>query len=208
MKAKEILQKGKIIPVMIIDELQSSVELAKTLVNAGIEVLEITLRTKEALEAIKLISKEVPNAIVGAGTVLNAKQLESVIEAGAKFAISPGFNATLAQEAVKNDIAFIPGVATASELMNALEWGFKELKFFPAKLAGGVAMLKTFASVFNEVKFCPTGGISCENMNEYLSLENVLCVGGSWLSPKELVLTKKWDEIATIARQSLALISK
>ncbi|MCX2683802.1 bifunctional 4-hydroxy-2-oxoglutarate aldolase/2-dehydro-3-deoxy-phosphogluconate aldolase, partial [Campylobacter sp. MIT 21-1685] len=174
MKAKQILQKSKIIPVIVVEELESTLELAKILVDSGIEILEITLRTQNAFEAIKCISKEIPNAIIGAGTVLNAKQLELALKAGAQFAISPGFNATLAQEALKTKTVFIPGIATPSELMQALEFGFEELKFFPAQLCGGIAMLNTFASVFNQVQFCPTGGINYENMDKYLSLKNVL----------------------------------
>lgn len=208
MQAKEVLQTSKIIPVITIYDLKTSVDLAKALMSGGIKILEITLRTKEALEAIKLISKEVPEAIVGAGTILNAKMLEEVKNAGAKFAISPGLNPIFAKEAQNIDLTLIPGVATASELMLALEFGFENLKFFPAQAAGGVAMLKSLAAPFSKVKFCPTGGINLDNMNEYLKLENVLCVGGSWLSPKELIQDKKWDSITKIAQKSLALISK
>lgn len=208
MQAKEVLQTSKIIPVITIYDLKTSVDLARALMSGGIKILEITLRTKEALEAIKLISKEVPEAIVGAGTILNAKMLEEVKNAGAKFAISPGLNPIFAKEAQNIDLTLIPGVATASELMLALEFGFENLKFFPAQAAGGVAMLKSLAAPFSKVKFCPTGGINLDNMNEYLKLENVLCVGGSWLSPKELIQDKKWDAITKIAQKSLALISK
>ncbi|MGH2306112.1 bifunctional 4-hydroxy-2-oxoglutarate aldolase/2-dehydro-3-deoxy-phosphogluconate aldolase [Campylobacter taeniopygiae] len=206
MQTKEILEVSKIIPVITIYDLKTSVDLAKALIDGGIKILEITLRTQEAIEAIKLISKEIPEAVVGAGTILNAKMLEEVKNAGAKFAISPGLNAILAKEAKNVDLPLIPGIATAGELMLALEFGFKNLKFFPAQAAGGVNMLKSFSAPFQEVKFCPTGGISLDNMNDYLKLDNVLCVGGSWLTPKELILDKKWNQITQIAKQSLGQI--
>ncbi|MGH2268206.1 bifunctional 4-hydroxy-2-oxoglutarate aldolase/2-dehydro-3-deoxy-phosphogluconate aldolase [Campylobacter taeniopygiae] len=206
MQTKEILEVSKIIPVITIYDLKTSVDLAKALIDGGIKILEITLRTQEAIEAIKLISKEIPEAVVGAGTVLNAKMLEEVKNAGAKFAISPGLNAILAKETKNIDLPLIPGIATAGELMLALEFGFKNLKFFPAQATGGVNMLKSFSAPFQEVKFCPTGGISLDNMNDYLKLDNVLCVGGSWLTPKELILDKKWNQITQIAKQSLGQI--
>ncbi|MCI5968416.1 bifunctional 4-hydroxy-2-oxoglutarate aldolase/2-dehydro-3-deoxy-phosphogluconate aldolase [Helicobacter sp.] len=203
MQAIDILQINKIIPVITIYDLKTSVDLARALVAGGIEILEITLRTKDALEAIRLIANEVPNVVVGAGTVLNAKMLEEAKKAGAKFAISPGLNAIFAKEAKEVDLPLIPGVATASELMLALEFDFRALKFFPAQSAGGVDLLKSLAAPFPSVKFCPTGGINLENMQTYLGLENVLCVGGSWLSPKDLVLAKQWDSISQLARESL-----
>lgn len=206
MQTKEILEVSKIIPVITIYDLKTSVDLAKALIEGGIKILEITLRTQEAIEAIKLISKEIPEAVVGAGTVLNTKMLEEVKNAGAKFAISPGLNVVFAKEARDIDLPLIPGIATAGELMLALEFGFKNLKFFPAQAAGGINMLKSFSAPFQEVKFCPTGGISLDNMNDYLKLDNVLCVGGSWLTPKELILDKKWNQITQIAKQSLGQI--
>ncbi|MDE5602374.1 MAG: bifunctional 4-hydroxy-2-oxoglutarate aldolase/2-dehydro-3-deoxy-phosphogluconate aldolase [Helicobacter sp.] len=204
MQAREILQISKIIPVITIYDLKTSIDLAQALANGGMKILEITLRTKEALEAIKLISKEMPNIIVGAGTILNTKMLEQAKNAGAKFAISPGLNAIFAKEAKTIDLPLIPGVATAGELMLALEFGFEDLKFFPAAAAGGIPMLKSLLAPFNNVKFCPTGGISLKNMKKYLDLENVLCVGGSWLSPKELIINKQWEEITKITQKSLA----
>ncbi|ECL3020155.1 MULTISPECIES: bifunctional 4-hydroxy-2-oxoglutarate aldolase/2-dehydro-3-deoxy-phosphogluconate aldolase [Campylobacter] len=206
MQTKEILEVSKIIPVITIYDLKTSVDLAKALIDGGIKILEITLRTQEAIEAIKLISKEIPEAVVGAGTILNAKMLEKVKNVGAKFAISPGLNTILAKEAKNVDLPLIPGIATAGELMLALEFEFKNLKFFPAQAAGGVNMLKSFSAPFQEVKFCPTGGISLDNMNDYLKLDNVLCIGGSWLTPKELILDKKWDQITQMTKQSLGQI--
>ncbi|EAI7942027.1 bifunctional 4-hydroxy-2-oxoglutarate aldolase/2-dehydro-3-deoxy-phosphogluconate aldolase [Campylobacter coli] len=207
MQAKEVLEISKIIPVITIYDLKTSVNLAKALLDGGIKILEITLRTNNAIEAIKLIANEVPQVIVGAGTILNFKMLEEVKNAGAKFAISPGLNSIFAKEAQNIDITLIPGVATASEVMLALEFGYKNLKFFPAESAGGITMLKSLAAPFRGVKFCPTGGINLDNMQNYLNLNNVLCVGGSWLSPKELILEKQWSKITQITKQSLEKIS-
>ena len=207
MQAKEVLEISKIIPVITIYDLKTSVNLAKALLDGGIKILEITLRTNNAIEAIKLIANEVPKVIVGAGTILNFKMLEEVKNAGSKFAISPGLNSIFAKEAQNIDITLIPGVATASEVMLALEFGYKNLKFFPAESAGGITMLKSLAAPFSGVKFCPTGGINLDNMQNYLNLNNVLCVGGSWLSPKELILEKQWSKITQITKQSLEKIS-
>ncbi|CRF50802.1 4-hydroxy-2-oxoglutarate aldolase @ 2-dehydro-3-deoxyphosphogluconate aldolase [Helicobacter heilmannii] len=204
MQAFDILNAGPIIPVMVVEEAKDAVPLARALVQGGIKVLEITLRTKEALEAINNIAQEVPEAIVGAGTVLNPTDLKRAEQAGAKFAISPGLTPALALAAKDCPIPLIPGVASGSEVMLALEHGLKALKFFPAQAAGGVAMLKSFAGPFLEAFFCPTGGISLENMGDYLKLPNVLCVGGSWLAPKELVQAKEWAKITQIAQKSVA----
>ncbi|BCZ18170.1 2-keto-3-deoxy-6-phosphogluconate aldolase [Helicobacter sp. NHP19-003] len=204
MQAFDILNAGRIVPVMVVEEAKDAVPLARALVQGGIQVLEITLRTKEALGAIEWISQEVPEAVVGAGTVLSALDFKKAQEAGAKFAISPGFTLALANASKESQIPLIPGVASASEVMLALEHGFKHLKFFPAQAAGGVAMLKSFAGPFKEVYFCPTGGISLENMEAYLKLDNVLCVGGSWLAPREFVQAKEWAKITQIAQKSVA----
>ncbi|EAJ0057907.1 bifunctional 4-hydroxy-2-oxoglutarate aldolase/2-dehydro-3-deoxy-phosphogluconate aldolase [Campylobacter jejuni] len=203
MQIKEILEISKIIPVITIYDLKTSVELAKALFDGGVKILEITLRTTNAIEAIRLISNELPQITVGAGTILNSKMLEEIKNAGAKFAISPGLNPIFAKEAQNIDIPLIPGVATASEIMLALEFNYRNLKFFPAEASGGIAMLKSLAAPFHEVKFCPTGGINLNNMKHYLNLNNVSCIGGSWLSPKELILEKKWDKITQITKQSL-----
>lgn len=203
MQAKEVLEISKIIPVITIYDLKTSVELAKALFDGGVKILEITLRTTNAIEAIRLISNELPQITVGAGTILNSKMLEEIKNAGAKFAISPGLNPIFAKEAQNIDIPLIPGVATASEIMLALEFNYRNLKFFPAEASGGIAMLKSLAAPFHEVKFCPTGGINLNNMKHYLNLNNVSCIGGSWLSPKELILEKKWDKITQITKQSL-----
>ena len=168
-------------------------------------VAEITLRTAAGLEAIRQIKKEVPNAIVGAGTVTNGEQLKAVTDAGAVFAISPGFNINFAKAAEKSSIAVIPGIATPGELMLALEHGINTMKLFPAEVVGGKAMLKALYGPFADVRFCPTGGISLETAPEYLALPNVLCVGGSWLTPKEAVQNKDWAAITKLVKEASAL---
>ncbi|WP_104692665.1 bifunctional 4-hydroxy-2-oxoglutarate aldolase/2-dehydro-3-deoxy-phosphogluconate aldolase [Helicobacter felis] len=204
MQAQEILNTGPLIPVITLQNPKWGVPLVQALLKGGIKILEITLRTPGALEGIALIAKEVPEAIVGAGTILNVSMLEQAQKAGARFAISPGINAKFAKEAQGVDIPLIPGVASAGELMLALEYGFSALKLFPAEAVGGVKLLKSFGGPFAGVQFCPTGGISLENMRNYLALENVACVGGSWLTPQDLMAKGQWDQITQIAKQSVA----
>ncbi|WP_121022196.1 bifunctional 4-hydroxy-2-oxoglutarate aldolase/2-dehydro-3-deoxy-phosphogluconate aldolase [Helicobacter vulpis] len=206
MQAKEILNTGPLIPVITLQDPKQGVPLAHALLKGGVKILEITLRTAGALEGITLISKEVPEAIVGAGTILNAPMLKQAKEAGARFAISPGINAKFAKEAQGIDIPLIPGVASAGELMLALEYGFDALKLFPAEAVGGVKLLKSLSAPFKGVQFCPTGGISLENMGAYLALENVACVGGSWLTPQDLMAKGQWDQITQIAQKSLQAV--
>lgn len=205
MTAREILSAGAVVPVMAVDDLSTAADLARALVAGGIRTLEITLRTPVALDAIRLIKQEVPDAIVGAGTVINGGQLQAVAEAGAAFAISPGLNLPLAQAARGSAIPLIPGVATAGELMLALEYGMDTLKLFPAEAVGGCALLKAFYGPFPQVKFCPTGGIGLHNAPDYLAQPNVLCVGGSWLTPKDLVRQRDWNAITRLAREASAL---
>lgn len=202
---REILSAGAVIPVMAIDDLASCVDLAHALVAGGIPTLEITLRTDVGLEAIRRIAKEVPNAIVGAGTVTNPEQLKAVEDAGAVFAISPGLHETLAKASHKSGIPLIPGVATPGEVQLALEHGIDTLKLFPAEVVGGQAMLKALYGPYPHVRFCPTGGISLQTAPEYLALPNVLCVGGSWLTPKEAVAKRDWDTITRLAKEASAL---
>ncbi|MDO5058626.1 MAG: bifunctional 4-hydroxy-2-oxoglutarate aldolase/2-dehydro-3-deoxy-phosphogluconate aldolase [Neisseria sp.] len=205
MTPREILTAGAVVPVIAIDDLSSAVDLAHALTAGGIPTLEITLRTEYGIKAIELIKKEVPQAIVGAGTVINERQLQQVADAGAEFAISPGLNAAFARAAAQSSISVIPGIATAGELMLALEHGFDTLKLFPAKVVGGQAALKAFYGPFPQVKFCPTGGITAQNAPDYLKLPNVLCVGGSWLTPREAVAARNWPEITRLAQQAAAL---
>ncbi len=200
--SREILGAGKVVPVMVIKKLEHAVPLARALVAGGIKVLEITLRTPVALAAIRLISREVPEAIVGAGTVTTPEELAAVAEAGALFAISPGLTPELLEAANQGEIALVPGISTVSELMVGINQGYSSFKFFPAAAAGGVPMLKAIAGPFPNVVFCPTGGISRENYRDYLALDNVACVGGSWLVPAEAVAREDWEMITRLAREA------
>ncbi|MBH0254863.1 bifunctional 4-hydroxy-2-oxoglutarate aldolase/2-dehydro-3-deoxy-phosphogluconate aldolase [Helicobacter pylori] len=204
-KIIEVLQISPIVPVVVIEDIKDAVPLAQSLVEGGIQIIEVTLRSSCALEAIELIAKNVPKMRVGAGTILNPTQLEQAQNRGAEFLISPGLTIKLLEHAKKKDMPLIPGVSSSSEVMQALELGYSALKFFPAEYCGGVKLLNAFNGPFKGVKFCPTGGISADNMHSYLNLENVLCVGGSWLTPKNLIQNKEWDKITEICKRSLAL---
>ncbi|GAA7863220.1 bifunctional 4-hydroxy-2-oxoglutarate aldolase/2-dehydro-3-deoxy-phosphogluconate aldolase [Helicobacter pylori] len=204
-KIIEVLQISPIIPVVVIENIKDAVPLAQSLVEGGIHIIEVTLRSSCALEAIELIAKNVPKMRVGTGTILNPTQLEQAQNRGAEFLISPGLTIKLLEYAKKKDMPLIPGVSSSSEVMQALELGYSALKFFPAEYCGGVKLLNAFNGPFKGVKFCPTGGISADNMHSYLNLENVLCVGGSWLTPKNLIQNKEWDKITEICKRSLAL---
>jgi 2-dehydro-3-deoxyphosphogluconate aldolase/(4S)-4-hydroxy-2-oxoglutarate aldolase len=188
----------------VIQNLDDAVPLARALVAGGIKVLEITLRTPVALDAIRLIRQEVKGALVGAGTIANPGQLKAVEEAGAVFAISPGITPSLLAAADSGNIALIPGVATLSELMLGMESGLDHFKFFPAEAAGGIPMLKAIAGPFPQITFCPTGGISPENYQAYLQLGNVACVGGSWLAPQDAVKSKNWTKVTELAQLAVA----
>ncbi len=205
MNPRDILSAGAVVPVMAIDDIDTAVDLAYALVEGGIPTLEITLRTEHGLKAIELIAKEVKGAIVGAGTVINGEQLKAVEDAGAVFAISPGLNIKLAEASLKSSISLIPGVATPGELMLALEHGIDTCKLFPAEVVGGIDMLKALYGPFPQVKFCPTGGINLTSAPEYLQLPNVLCVGGTWLTPKDVVANRDWNKITQLAKEASAL---
>ncbi len=204
-KTIEILQISPIVPVVVVENIKDAVPLAQSLIEGGIPIIEVTLRSSCALEAIELIAKNVPKMRVGAGTILNLTQLEQAQNRGAEFLISPGLTIKLLEYAKKKDMPLIPGVSSSSEVMQALELGYNALKFFPAEYCGGVKLLNAFNGPFKGVKFCPTGGISADNMRSYLALENVVCVGGSWLTPKDLVQNKEWDKITEICKRALAL---
>lgn len=205
MNPRDILSAGAVIPVIAIRDPDSAVDLAHALVAGGIPTLEITLRTEHGLKAIERIAKEVQGAIVGAGTVINGEQLKAVEQAGAAFAISPGFNSRLAEAATTSNIPLIPGIATPGELMLALEYGIDTCKLFPAEVVGGQNMLKALHGPFPQVKFCPTGGITPANAAEYLKLPNVLCVGGSWLTPQDAVAARDWNTLTRLAAEAAAL---
>ncbi|HSG52254.1 MAG TPA: bifunctional 4-hydroxy-2-oxoglutarate aldolase/2-dehydro-3-deoxy-phosphogluconate aldolase [Rheinheimera sp.] len=199
-----LFEQGPVVPVIVIKDLADAVPMAKALLAGGIKVLEVTLRTPVALEAIRLLAQEVPDAIVGAGTVTNAAQLQQVIEAGAKFAISPGLTRELLQAGKDCAIPLIPGIASISELMEGTGLGYTHFKFFPAEAAGGVKTLKSIHGPFADVRFCPTGGINESNFKEYLALPNVKCVGGSWIVPDDAVNTKDWQRITQLCKAAVA----
>jgi len=194
-----------VIPVLEFASVDEALHVCEALVAGGLPVLEITLRTPVALDAIRAVAAALPQACVGAGTVLNAGQLKAVREAGAQFAVSPGLTPALAVAAQGEGIALLPGVATASEAMAALEAGFSFLKFFPAEAAGGVPMLKSLYGPFGQLRFCPTGGINAVKAQDYLALPNVVCVGGSWVVPKDAVVAGDWTRIRALAQQAAAL---
>jgi 2-dehydro-3-deoxyphosphogluconate aldolase / (4S)-4-hydroxy-2-oxoglutarate aldolase len=199
------LNKAPVVPVMVIDDLKQAVPLARALVNGGLPVLEITLRTKAAMECIKAIIAEVEGAIVGAGTVITPQQLRDCEKIGCTFAVSPGSTGKLLGEADDRAIALLPGGVTASECMALLEWGYTIQKFFPAEPAGGVKYLSSLYSPLPQVKFCPTGGISPANAADYLKLPNVITIGGSWMAPKAMVAAGDWTGIEKLAREAAKL---
>ncbi|OOF63535.1 bifunctional 4-hydroxy-2-oxoglutarate aldolase/2-dehydro-3-deoxy-phosphogluconate aldolase [Rodentibacter sp. Ppn85] len=201
--ALDVLTTSPIMPVIAIQHLKDAIPLAKALISAGVKVLEITLRTDCALEAIRQIRESVPEAIVGASTVTTAEQYVQAIEAGAQFVISPGLTQSLLQKSQDYTKPFIPGVATPSELMLAAEYGFEFLKFFPAEINGGVKVLQAFSGPFAKVKFCPTGGVNEKNYLDYLALQNVLCVGGTWFVPKEAIEKGNFEQIHQLAKQAI-----
>ncbi|RTZ44528.1 bifunctional 4-hydroxy-2-oxoglutarate aldolase/2-dehydro-3-deoxy-phosphogluconate aldolase [Candidimonas sp. SYP-B2681] len=205
MNALELLQQSPVMPVMVIKDLESAIDLARALVKGGVRSLEITLRSDAALQAISLISEAVPEALVGVGTVRSPGQLEAAVKAGARFAVSPGLTPAVAAAARQTGIPFLPGVATPSESMFAADEGFVVQKLFPAEAVGGVALLKALYGPLPDIVFCPTGGINAGNAAQYLALPNVKCVGGSWLTPESAIANKDWAAITELARQACLL---
>ena len=202
---EEIMTAAPVIPVVVVDDSKIAVKLAQALVDGGLPAIEVTLRTPNAINCIRAIADEVPGAIAGAGTVLETADIEAVTKAGARFMVSPGAPEYLLSAAKDQEIPLLPGVATASEMMTALHHGYKHLKFFPAAAAGGSAYLKSVGGPLISLKFCPTGGISPTNAKEYLALGNVLCVGGSWVAPADLMAAGDWAGIAGLARDAATL---
>jgi len=202
MSIENILQAAPVVPVVVINDLEDAVPLATALYNGGLRALEITLRTPVAVEAIKQIKQALPDAYVGTGTVIDKATFNASLEAGADFMVSPGVNDELLALASETDVPFLPGAATPSEVMQLAAKGFKFLKFFPAEAAGGVPMLKSIFGPLPQVKFCPTGGVSLNSAPNYLTLPNVVCVGGSWMLDKELIANKDWQAIEELARQA------
>ncbi|MBS0393689.1 MAG: bifunctional 4-hydroxy-2-oxoglutarate aldolase/2-dehydro-3-deoxy-phosphogluconate aldolase [Proteobacteria bacterium] len=201
----ELLRRAPVIPVLTIVDAKVAVPLARTLVAAGLPVLEVTLRSGAALAAIAAMRAAVPEALVGAGTVLDARQLHDAVAAGSQFLVSPGFSATLCTAAQGAGVPLLPGVATPSEVMAARAAGLDTLKFFPAAQAGGVPMLRALAAPFPDVRFCPTGGIDLKSAPDYLALPNVLCVGMSSVAPAVLLESGDYGGIGRLARQAAAL---
>lgn len=205
MNVLEVMRIGPVIPVIVIDELAQAVPLARALVAGGVRVLEVTLRTAPALEAIRLIARDVPDAIVGVGTLTRPQDFKDALEAGAKFGVSPGLTPAMIQVACETRLPLLPGVMTPSDVIAARMAGFSQLKLFPAQQAGGIGMLKALGGPFPDVMFCPTGGVSAENAPDFLALPNVACVGGSWLAPKAAVNAGDWDKITVLAKAARAL---
>ena len=199
------MQDAPVIPVIVLHDAAQAVPLAQALLAGGIRMLEITLRTPQALACMSAIAKEVPQVVVGAGTVRNPADVLAAQQAGARFLVSPGFTPALAQAAQEAGLPLLPGVSTASEIMAAMDAGLRALKFFPALQAGGVAMLKAWSGPFPEACFCPTGGVSAANAREFLALPNVVCVGGSWLVPAEALARKDWRTITQLAAEAVQL---
>ena len=199
-----ILARAPVLPVLAIERLDDAVPLARALVDGGLPVLEVTLRTPAALAAITRIAAEVDGAVVGAGTVLSPADLDAVAAAGAAFAISPGATEALYTAAAGQRMPWIPAISTASELMRGLDHGHRRFKFFPAEAAGGVAALNAFAGPFPQARFCPTGGIDATSALRYRALPNVMTVGGSWMVPREAIEARDWQRITALARASCA----
>jgi 2-dehydro-3-deoxyphosphogluconate aldolase / (4S)-4-hydroxy-2-oxoglutarate aldolase len=202
----DVMQDAPVIPVIVLHDVAHAVPMARALVAGGIRMLEVTLRTPVALQCMERIAKEVPEAVVGAGTVRTPAEALAAARAGARFAVSPGFTNAVGQACRDNGLPLLPGVATGSEIMMASEAGYRELKFFPAMQAGGPAMLKAWSGPFFDIKFCPTGGVSAANAKEFLSLPNVICVGGSWLVPVDALTAGDWASITELARQAAHIV--
>ncbi|NPD15857.1 bifunctional 4-hydroxy-2-oxoglutarate aldolase/2-dehydro-3-deoxy-phosphogluconate aldolase [Xinfangfangia sp. D13-10-4-6] len=202
--SEQICRLAPVVPVLIVEEVAQAAALAKALVAGGLPALEVTLRTKAALDVIRAMS-EVEGGVVGAGTLLTRADVRAAKAAGAKFGVSPGATPALIEACEDEGLALLPGASSASEAMALLERGYTVQKFFPAEQAGGAAFLRALSSPLPQIRFCPTGGISTKNAGDYLSLPNVLCVGGSWVAPKEAVQAGNWEEVTRLARAATAL---
>ncbi len=203
-RSREICELAPVIPVLVVDDASSAASLAKALVAGGLPALEVTLRTPAALDAIRAMS-EVEGGVVGAGTLVTPEDVRAAKAAGALFGVSPGATDVLLQACEDEDLPLLPGAATASEAMRLLERGYDVLKFFPAEASGGAKALKAIGAPLPQISFCPTGGVSTGNLNDYLGLSNVLCAGGSWVAPADKVAAGDWDGIEALARAAVAL---
>jgi len=204
----DIMTDAPVIPVIVLSDVAHAVPLARALVAGGIRMLEVTLRTPVALACIEAIAREVPEAVAGAGTVRSAADAQAAAMAGARFAVSPGYTHAVGKACHELELPLLPGVATGGEIMAAQEDGYNALKFFPAMQAGGLAMLSAWHGPFGDVKFCPTGGVNAENATQFLALPNVVCVGGSWLTPKDAVAQGDWARITQLARDAAGLLKR
>lgn len=205
---RDLLSGSPIIPVITLDRVSDAVPLAEALLAGGLNVLEITLRTKAAIEGMKEIIRRVPGAIVGSGTVCNAEQIALSEDIGCQFMVSPGTTEGLLEAARGCSIPLLPGVSSVSELMRGLDYGYSEFKFFPAEASGGVNMLKSIGGPFADARFCATGGIGLHNVADYLALDNILSVGGSWIAAASLIREKRWAEIEKLAKEAVELAAK
>jgi 2-dehydro-3-deoxyphosphogluconate aldolase/(4S)-4-hydroxy-2-oxoglutarate aldolase len=201
----DLLEGQPVIPVLRIERLQDAVPLTAALARGGLPAIEITLRTPVAVDAIRLVAEEVPQAIVGAGTILSARDYRRAADAGARFIVSPGTTQELLDEASLGRVPLLPGAVTPSEIMALQEEGYTVLKFFPAEQAGGAPYLKSLAAPLAAMRFCPTGGITPKNAGSYLALPNVICIGGSWVAPDDLMQAGKWDEVERLAADAATL---
>lgn len=205
MNTLELASHGPVIPVIVIQRIEDAVPMAQALVDGGIKVLEITLRTPVALQCMELIAKAVPEAIVGAGTVRSVADARAVKNAGCKFAVSPGYTSEIGKACLEMGLPLLPGVSTGSEVIQANTDGYFFLKLFPAVAVGGINLLRSFAGVFTDVKFCPTGGLTVETAPQFLALPNVPVCGGTWLTPADAVAAKNWQHITQLAQQASAI---
>ncbi|MGW0816775.1 bifunctional 4-hydroxy-2-oxoglutarate aldolase/2-dehydro-3-deoxy-phosphogluconate aldolase [Streptomyces viridiviolaceus] len=200
-----VLDLAPVVPVVVVEDAADAVPLARALVAGGLPAIEVTLRTPAAVDAIRAIAREVPDAVVGAGTLIAPDQVTEVVAAGARFLVSPGWTEALLAAMRASGVPFLPGVSTTSEVVALLERGVREMKFFPAEAAGGTAYLRALAAPLPQARFCPTGGIGPASAPEYLALPNVGCVGGSWMLPKDAVAGRDWGRVEALAREAAAL---
>ena len=200
-KVSQLLDGQQVVPVVVIDTEEQAVGLAEALLEGGIKVIEITLRNDFGVRAVALIKQQFPEMVVLAGTVNSARQMHEVAAVGVDGVISPGLTDSLLKSALEANVAYLPGVATASEVLKAMEYGLSECKLFPATVVGGTSALKAFKGPFPDIKFCPTGGVSADNYRDFLKLDNVMCVGGSWLAPGDLIKAQDWAAISQLCEQ-------
>jgi 2-dehydro-3-deoxyphosphogluconate aldolase/(4S)-4-hydroxy-2-oxoglutarate aldolase len=207
MDASKLLAEARVVPVVVLDDVEFAVPLAEVFLEAGLPAIEITLRTESALACVERIAKAVPDLVVGAGSIRDREQIPAVIDAGARFAVSPGHSNSLCVAAMDHKLPFVPGAVTASEVLALREWGYSLVKFFPAELAGGLKMIQALSAPLPETRFFPTGGITPENAPAYLAAPQVACVGGSWLTPKDFLAERDTEQLGQLARAAATLAS-